>query len=51
MSATDEPFIEQVNGKDFVVLPYTLRNNDILTTEGQNYAPALGHAVSFGVSF
>jgi peptidoglycan/xylan/chitin deacetylase (PgdA/CDA1 family) len=25
----DEPFIEQVNGKDFVVVPYTLRNNDI----------------------
>ena len=26
----DEPFIEQVNSKDFVVVPYTLRNNDIL---------------------
>jgi hypothetical protein len=25
----DEPFIEIVNDKDFVVVPYTLRNNDI----------------------
>ncbi|WP_374583408.1 polysaccharide deacetylase family protein [Pseudoduganella sp.] len=36
----DEPFIEQVNGKDFVVVPYTLRNNDILLVEGRNYSPA-----------
>jgi len=36
----DEPFIEQVNGKDFVVVPYTLRNNDILLIEGRNYSPA-----------
>ncbi|NVD98419.1 polysaccharide deacetylase family protein [Massilia sp. BJB1822] len=35
----DEPFIEQVNGKDFVVVPYTLRNNDILLVEGRNYTP------------
>jgi len=35
----DEPFIEQVNGKDFVVVPYTLRNNDILLVEGRNYSP------------
>ncbi len=35
----DEPFIEQVNGKDFVVIPYTLRNNDILLIEGRNYTP------------
>ena len=35
----DEPFIEQVNGKDFVVVPYTLRNNDILLIEGRNYSP------------
>ena len=36
-----EPFIEKVNGKDFVVVPYTLRNNDILLVEGRNFAP--GH--------
>ncbi|WP_442964695.1 polysaccharide deacetylase family protein [Pseudomonas sp. GCEP-101] len=35
----DEPFIESVNGKDFVVVPYTLRNNDILLVEGRNYSP------------
>ena len=35
----DEPFIEQVDGKDFVVVPYTLRNNDILLIEGRNYTP------------
>lgn len=37
----DEPFIEPVNGKDFVVVPYTLRNNDILLIEGRNYSPAM----------
>jgi peptidoglycan/xylan/chitin deacetylase (PgdA/CDA1 family) len=36
----DEPFIEQVNDKDFVVVPYTLRNNDILLIEGRNYSPS-----------
>lgn len=36
----DEPFIEQVNGRDFVVVPYTLRNNDILLIEGRNYSPS-----------
>lgn len=36
----DEPFIEQVNAKDFVVVPYTLRNNDILLIEGRNYSPS-----------
>lgn len=36
----DEPFIEMVDGKDFVVVPYTLRNNDILLVEGRNYPPA-----------
>jgi peptidoglycan/xylan/chitin deacetylase (PgdA/CDA1 family) len=36
----DEPFIEQVNSKDFVVVPYTLRNNDILLVEGRNYSPS-----------
>jgi len=35
----DEPFIEQVDGKDFVVVPYTLRNNDIVLIEGRNYSP------------
>lgn len=35
----DEPFIEKVNGRDFVVVPYTLRNNDILLVEGRNYSP------------
>ncbi len=35
----DEPFIEQVNGHDFVVVPYTLRNNDIVLVEGRNYSP------------
>jgi peptidoglycan/xylan/chitin deacetylase (PgdA/CDA1 family) len=36
----DEPFIEQVNGKDFVAVPYTLRNNDIALIEGRNYSPS-----------
>ncbi|QGZ39754.1 peptidoglycan/xylan/chitin deacetylase (PgdA/CDA1 family) [Pseudoduganella flava] len=35
----DEPFIERVGGKDFVVVPYTLRNNDIVLIEGRNYSP------------
>jgi peptidoglycan/xylan/chitin deacetylase (PgdA/CDA1 family) len=35
----DEPFIEQVNGRNLVVVPYTLRNNDILLIEGRNYSP------------
>ncbi len=35
----DEPFIEQVDGKDFAVVPYTLRNNDILLIEGRDYSP------------
>lgn len=34
----DEPFIIQVNNKDFVVVPYTLRNNDILLIEGKNFS-------------
>jgi peptidoglycan/xylan/chitin deacetylase (PgdA/CDA1 family) len=37
----DEPFIEPVNGKEFVVVPYTLRNNDILLIEGRNYSPSM----------
>jgi peptidoglycan/xylan/chitin deacetylase (PgdA/CDA1 family) len=36
----DEPFVEQVDGKDFAVVPYTLRNNDILLIEGRNYSPS-----------
>ncbi len=35
----DEPFIESVNGKDFAVVPYTLRNNDIVLIEGRHYSP------------
>jgi peptidoglycan/xylan/chitin deacetylase (PgdA/CDA1 family) len=34
----DEPFIQQVNGKDFVTVPYTLRCNDILLIEGKNFS-------------
>jgi peptidoglycan/xylan/chitin deacetylase (PgdA/CDA1 family) len=37
----DEPFIEPVDGKDFVVVPYTLRNNDIMLVEGRNYSPSM----------
>ena len=28
-----------MDGKDFVVVPYTLRNNDILLIEGRNFTP------------
>jgi peptidoglycan/xylan/chitin deacetylase (PgdA/CDA1 family) len=34
----DEPFIIKVNGKDFAVVPYTLRNNDIQLIEGKNFS-------------
>jgi len=34
----DEPFIIQVENKDFTVVPYTLRNNDILLIEGKNFS-------------
>ncbi|MBS1522477.1 MAG: polysaccharide deacetylase family protein [Bacteroidetes bacterium] len=34
----DEPFIIQVNSKDFVIVPYTLRCNDILLIEGKNFS-------------
>ncbi|KUZ40690.1 polysaccharide deacetylase [Burkholderia territorii] len=37
----DEPFIETVDGRDFAVVPYTLRNNDILLIEGRNYSPTM----------
>jgi len=36
----DEPFVEQINGKDFVVAPYTLRNNDIVLVEGRHHSPS-----------
>lgn len=35
----DEPFITKVNGKNFVVMPYTLRNNDIVNIEGRHWSP------------
>jgi peptidoglycan/xylan/chitin deacetylase (PgdA/CDA1 family) len=35
----DEPFITKVRGKDFVVMPYTLRNNDIVNIEGKHWSP------------
>ncbi len=34
----DEPFITKVNGKNFVVMPYTLRNNDIVNIEGKHWS-------------
>lgn len=34
----DEPFIIQVNGKDFAVVPYTLRCNDIVLVEGRHFS-------------
>ncbi len=35
----DEPFITTVLGEKFVVIPYTLRNNDIVNIEGKNWSP------------
>tara|TARA_R110000796_G_scaffold104102_1_gene213690 strand:+ start:24654 stop:25619 length:966 start_codon:yes stop_codon:yes gene_type:complete len=35
----DEPFITNVNGRNFVVMPYTLRNNDIMNIEGRQWSP------------
>ncbi|WP_430409306.1 polysaccharide deacetylase family protein [Kordia sp.] len=35
----DEPFITKVRDKNFVVMPYTLRNNDIVNIEGKNWSP------------
>jgi peptidoglycan/xylan/chitin deacetylase (PgdA/CDA1 family) len=35
----DEPFITVVGGKNFVVMPYTLRNNDIVNIEGKHWSP------------
>jgi peptidoglycan/xylan/chitin deacetylase (PgdA/CDA1 family) len=34
----DEPFIIPVNQKDFVIVPYTIRNNDIVLIEGKNFS-------------
>lgn len=34
----DEPFITLVRGKKFVVMPYTLRNNDIVCVEGKHWS-------------
>jgi len=34
----DEPFLIKVNNKDFVVVPYTLRCNDIVLIEGKNFS-------------
>lgn len=34
----DEPFITKVNGKNFVVMPYTVRNNDIINIEGKHWS-------------
>jgi peptidoglycan/xylan/chitin deacetylase (PgdA/CDA1 family) len=37
----DEPFVTKVNGKNFVVMPYTLRNNDIVNIAGSNWTPEM----------
>ncbi|MCQ9633500.1 polysaccharide deacetylase family protein [Chryseobacterium sp. WG23] len=35
----DEPFITKVKGKNFMVIPYTIRNNDIVNIEGKHWSP------------
>ncbi len=35
----DEPFITKVRGKNFVVIPYTERNNDIIKITGEHWTP------------
>lgn len=35
----DEPFVTKVRGRKFVVMPYTLRNNDIVNIEGKHWSP------------
>ncbi|SMC35214.1 polysaccharide deacetylase family protein [Chryseobacterium sp. YR221] len=35
----DEPFITKVQGKNFMVIPYTIRNNDIVNIEGKHWSP------------
>jgi peptidoglycan/xylan/chitin deacetylase (PgdA/CDA1 family) len=34
----DEPFITMVKGKPFAVVPYTVRNNDIVLIEGRHFS-------------
>jgi len=34
----DEPFVTMVRGKKFAVIPYTLRNNDIVLIEGKHFS-------------
>jgi peptidoglycan/xylan/chitin deacetylase (PgdA/CDA1 family) len=34
----DEPFLLKVKGKDFAVVPYTIRCNDIVLIEGKNFS-------------
>jgi len=34
----DEPFLITVKGRDFAVVPYTLRCNDIVLVEGKNFS-------------
>lgn len=34
----DEPYVIQVNNKDFAVVPYTLRNNDIMLISGDKFS-------------
>lgn len=34
----DEPFVTMVRGKKFAVIPYTLRNNDIVLVEGRHFS-------------
>jgi peptidoglycan/xylan/chitin deacetylase (PgdA/CDA1 family) len=35
----DEPFLTTVKGQHLVVIPYTLRNNDIVNITGNNWSP------------
>lgn len=35
----DEPFLTMVSGRKFVVIPYTLRNNDIVQVAGNHWSP------------
>jgi peptidoglycan/xylan/chitin deacetylase (PgdA/CDA1 family) len=35
----DEPFITKVRNKKFVIIPYTLRNNDIVNISGNKWSP------------
>ena len=37
----DEPFITKVNGKNFIVMPYTVRNNDIVNIAGNHWTPEM----------